>query len=57
MKLYGFWLQVAGRLKLKVTTTYFWKERNTGLMNLGDLSSPAAAATFWALKVRSGNWT
>jgi len=41
---------------LKVTTTYLWNERNTGLMNLGDLSSPAAAAAFWDLEDRSGNW-
>jgi len=41
----------------KGTTTYLWNERNTGLMNLGDLSSPAVGANCWDLKDPSGNWT
>ena len=47
--------QVAGRRNSKVTTTYFWNARNTGLTNLRDLGNPSTAATFWDSKGRLGN--
>jgi hypothetical protein len=49
-------LQVAGRRKSKVTTSYLWNAINTGLMKLEDLGSPSAAVTFWDLKDPSGRW-
>jgi len=49
-------LQVDGRRKSKVTRTYLWNGRNSGLMNLNYLGSSSAAATDWDLKDPSGNW-
>jgi len=40
----------------KLTGHIWWNGGNRGLMNINDLGSPSAAATFWDLKDPSGNW-